>query len=319
MDDNAKVLLETLLDGRAAEQEGDPLPDDKLFELFCFEQILKQSEISQEEILAGQISGGDDGGIDGMFSFLEGALLEEDAEILDDDFDPRKVKTGADLSLLVVQVKRSDSFTENSIQRIDDTLSELLDLSKDEDHLREVLSPEVVARAEIFRRAWERLATRHPALSINVRYTTKGDTRKINSKVTQRAKRLQATIADLNPRAASTVDLVGARELVDLAAQEKSYTLQLAYQEMATADKSHLLLVRLDDYLKFISDDGSLRKHIFDWNVRDYEGGVEVNREIVESLKDARAPEFWWLNNGVTVICSQASSKERLFHSMTCK
>lgn len=309
MDDNAKVLLDTLLAGRADEQDGDPLPDDKLFELFALEQILKHAEISQEEVLAGQIGGGDDGGIDGLYSFLDGTLLEEDAAILEVDFDPRKVKTGVELSLVLVQAKRSDSFTETAIQKIDRTLSEILDLSKDEEYLREVLSPEIAERAEIFRRSWERLATRHPVISVQMRYVTKGDTRKVNEKVTKRAKRLQAAIADVNPRATATVDLIGARELVDLAAEEKTYTLQLAYSEMATADQSHLLLVRLEDYLKFISDDGALRKHIFDWNVRDYEGGVEVNKEILKSLEDPNGPEFWWLNNGVTVICSQASSQ----------
>jgi len=190
-----------------------------------------------------------------------------------------------------------------------DTLAELLDLSKEEGHLREVLSPELVERAEIFRHAWERLATRHPVISVLVRYATKGDTRKINDKVEKRAQRLQSAIAEVNPRAVSSVRFVGSRELVDLAAEEKTYTLELAYQEMATESQSHLLLVRLKDYLEFISEEGSLRKHIFDWNVRDYEGGVEVNKEIIGSLEDPQAPEFWWLNNGVTVICSQASAQ----------
>jgi len=311
MDDNAKVLLDTLVEGRAAEQEGEPLADDRLFELFCLEQILKQNELSQEEIVAGQIGGGNDGGIDGLYCFLDGSLIEEDAELLDEDFDPRKVKTGAELALFVIQVKRADSFTETSVQLIADTLSEILDLSKEDDILQEVLSTELIDRAAIFRRAWERLATRHPVISVQVRYATKGDTKKINDKVGDRAKRLQGAISDVNSRANSTVHFVGARELVDLAAQEKSYTLQLKYQEMATANQSHLLLVRLDDYMTFLADDGTLRKHIFDWNVRDYEGGVEVNKEISASLADSIAPEFWWLNNGVTIICSQASSQNK--------
>jgi hypothetical protein len=309
VDDNAKVLLDTLVAGRANEQEGDPLPDDQLFELFCFEQILKQHEASQEEIVAGQVGGGNDGGIDGLYTFFDGVLVEEDAELLEEDFDPRKVKTGATLTLIVIQVKRSDTFAETALQKLADTLTELLDLSKDDDSLREVLSPELVSRAEIFRHAWERLATRHPVISIQVRYVTKGDTQHINAKIPARAKRLQTAITNVNSRAISTVSLLGARELVDLAAAEKSYTLQLAYREMATAEHSHLLLVRLDDYLDFISEDGALLKHIFDWNVRDYEGGVEVNREILASLADSTSPEFWWLNNGVTVVCSQASSQ----------
>jgi hypothetical protein len=58
---------------------------------------------------------------------------------------------------------------------------------------------------------------------------------------------------------------------------------------------------------------GQLRKYIFDWNVRDYEGAVEVNKEIAETLAAAKAPEFWWLNNGTTVICSRASTQGKTF------
>lgn len=309
MDDNSKVLLDTLLAHRAKELDGEPLPDDQLFELFALEQVLKEGELAFEEIAAGQVGGGDDGGIDGIYTFLDGVLLEDDAEVLQDDFDPRKVKSGVELALLVVQAKREASFSEKAVQVLADTIGEVLDLSKDEDSLREVLSGELVERAQIFRGAWERLATRHPRVTVQAVYATKGDCRDVNDKVRARGNRLVAEIEEMNSKASGEVSFLGARELVDLAAQEKSYTLQLIYQEMATAERSHLVLIRLDDYLNFIAENGQLRKHIFDWNVRDYEGGVEVNREIADTLSDHDAPEFWWLNNGVTVICSNASSQ----------
>ena len=87
-----------------------------------------------------------------------------------------------------------------------------------------------------------------------------------------------------------------------------SYTLELTYRENATSGSSHVALVSMRDYLAFLTDDtGALRRHIFDWNVRDYLGEVEVNREIQSSLANQDSPDFWWLNNGVTVICSRTS------------
>ncbi len=84
--------------------------------------------------------------------------------------------------------------------------------------------------------------------------------------------------------------------------------MELTYQENATSGSSHVALVSLPDYRDFLTDEhGELRRHMFDWNVRDYQGDVEVNREIRESLEDASMPEFWWLNNGVTVVCSRAT------------
>ena len=68
------------------------------------------------------------------------------------------------------------------------------------------------------------------------------------------------------------------------------------------------------DYVTFLSDsDGNLIRHIFDWNVRDYQGNIEINKEIRSSLEDEEAPDFWWLNNGVTIICSRASIQGKTY------
>jgi len=104
------------------------------------------------------------------------------------------------------------------------------------------------------------------------------------------------------------VTFVGATELWARVSSRRSYTLNLEYQENATSGDSYVALVSLRNYLAFLTDEaGELRRYIFDWNVRDYQGSVEVNREIQRSLTDPVAPDFWWLNNGVTVICSKTS------------
>lgn len=63
----------------------------------------------------------------------------------------------------------------------------------------------------------------------------------------------------------------------------------------------------LDAYARFVSDgQGHLRRYLFDSNVRDYLGSSSVNQDIAQTLADADSPEFWWLNNGVTVLATQA-------------
>ena len=312
MKDNAVVLLDALLEERDA-LRGTALQGDEAFELFAFEQCLQDQDLSEEEIENGQVGGGDDGGIDGLYTFLNGNLVEEDAELLEDTFDPASVGREPDLLLAIVQAKRSASFAETPFDKLAAALAVLLDLSKAEEDLAELFSPALIERFEIFRKAWQKIATRHPRVRVVVYYAAKGDTGDINEKVHVKAQKLCEQIERDIPKATTSVELFGARELVDLAGQEKSYTLQLAFQENATAQESHIALVTLDDYFEFISDDGVLRKHIFDWNVRDYEGAVEVNREISASLQDADAPEFWWLNNGVTVVCSRASATGKTF------
>ncbi|GAI16788.1 unnamed protein product, partial [marine sediment metagenome] len=50
-----------------------------------------------------------------------------------------------------------------------------------------------------------------------------------------------------------------------------------------------------------------MRLNLFEANVRDYQGKVEVNKAIGNTLLSAYSEDFWWLNNGVTVVASQAS------------
>jgi hypothetical protein len=46
---------------------------------------------------------------------------------------------------------------------------------------------------------------------------------------------------------------------------------------------------------------------IFDANVRDYQGDVEVNRAIRQTLLQPEGEDFWWLNNGITILAADAS------------
>ena len=88
----------------------------------------------------------------------------------------------------------------------------------------------------------------------------------------------------------------------------------MEYQESATSGNSHIALVKLKDYFELIVDEnGRLRRHLFEWNVRDYQGNVEVNKGIRKSLTLPESPEFWWLNNGVTILCSDATSAGKAY------
>ncbi len=314
MPSNAVVLLDALLKERE-QLRGDPaLPEDEAFEIFAFEQALKDEELSAEEISDGQVGGAEDGGVDGVYCFLNGNLVAEDSEVLEETFDPTTIRREPDLFLVVIQAKRTASFAETPFEKLQATFAEMLELAKTEEQLAELFSAELISRFEIFRHAWQKLSTRHPRIKVRIFYASKGDIEQINAKVSSRADRLTEQVVAAIPKATATVTFLGARELVDLAGREKSYTLDLVYGENATAADSHVALVALEDYLAFITDEaGTLRRYIFDWNVRDYEGDVEVNREISQGLADEHSPEFWWLNNGVTIICSAASTRGRTF------
>ena len=308
MVNNELVLLDQILDQRQGERPA-AIRDDEAFELFACEQALRYRDLTSEEISDGVVGGGNDGGIDGVYVFLGDVLLSEDSDVFDEDFIPGKISPGTRLELWMVQAKREVSFTETAVEKVADSARRLLNLAESESDLRELYSLALVTRTGFFRHALRALATRHPEVVIHFVYATRGRVEEINTKVKIKGRDLEAQLANVMPGAEGTVEFLGAAELWRRANTMPSYTTELTYQENATSGSSHVALVKLRDYIKFLTDErGRLRRHIFDWNVRDYQGDVEVNKEIRDSLQDPIGPEFWWLNNGVTIVCSKASA-----------
>ena len=313
MSNNTRVLLDKFLEDQKS-QRTTPLPDDTAFELFVCEQVLKDSELSVDELSSGIVGGGNDGGIDGVYAFVNEQLIADDSEIFDSNFSASKLGSGVPLTLRLVQAKQANSFAETAIDLASSSTSRLLDLELTEEHLKTLYSSEIVERFALFRRALERLAVRHPSVRIEFSYATRGDKDTINTKVQQKATDLEAQFSKTVTGATGAVSFLGADELWTSASAAPNYTLQLTYRENATSGSSHVALVSLRDYVAFLSDeDGNLIRHIFDWNVRDYQGDIEVNKEIKASLEDKEAPDFWWLNNGVTIICSTASIQGKTY------
>lgn len=310
---NARLLLDSLIADRWGNVSETP-PAYLAFELFACEQVLKRFNLSLDEITDGVVGGEGDGGIDGVFTFVGEQLVAEDADFFDDTSAVNGFSRNVPIALHLIQAKRADSFGERVFDLASSSLERLLDLEEPEEDLEELYSTDLVRRFSIFRKALHALAVRHPVVSVNFTYATKGDTASINSRVQKKAGDLEQQLTTVSTGAISTVQFMGAAELWTTADTNPNYTLQLNYQENATSDTSHIALVSLRDYMNFISDDqGELRHHIFDWNVRDYQGGVEVNREIQQSLLDAESPDSWWLNNGVTIIGSKISIQGKTF------
>ena len=63
--------------------------------------------------------------------------------------------------------------------------------------------------------------------------------------------------------------------------------------------------------IAFLSDGkGNLIRGLFDANVRDFLGKTEVNDAIWATLENLAVEEdFWWLNNGITIVASTADQK----------
>lgn len=311
---NAHALLMRIFESWKSDNFPTYLEGDA-FEIFASELALRPFGLTLDEIQMGIVGGGQDGGIDAVYTFFDDNLLAEDSEVVSTESKPSEFAQGRLLELWVIQTKKSASFEEIALDKLDGTIRRVLDMTQDMNALAALYSPELLARMRIFRSAWEKLLTRRTRIRVHVIYATAGDTRNTNAQIEAKRIALQATMMTAVPGADQIeVTLFGDAELLVLYNERPSYSLAMTYQESLTSQNSHIALVKLSDYLSLIVDEnGRMRRHLFEWNVRDFEGRVSVNKEIGQSLQSDAGPEFWWLNNGVTMICSTATTNNKTY------
>ena len=299
-----------------------PLDRSKVFDMLAAESALKHLDLTPEEIEGGLTDGGGDGGIDAAYVFLNQELVTDQHEVLKGGFVAGASYRGASLSLWLVQAKEEKTFKSGTLITVTDGLKDLLDLQKDRSTLKaEGYSDLILDRIFEYRDALVALRRMHPATSVNFVYVTIGDKKTVASTVNVKSRALEKLLRDDLGVGVPTVGLLGAEEIWDALKETPNYGSELRVlesfaHETASGDRSYVCLVTLKDYLAFISDekDGSYRDYLFEGNVRHHEGSkASVNKEISDGLADDEAPEFWWLNNGVTVICSAASSQGKTF------
>jgi hypothetical protein len=290
-------------------------PEGAAFEIFASELVLRPYGLVLDDIEAGIVGGGQDGAIDSVYVFFDDTLLDEDSEVIDPTSRPIDFGQDRPLELWIIQAKRTPAFAESTLDQLENSVRRLLDLSQPLDSLKVLYNEFLLARIEIFRATWDKLITRRPRISVNVIYTTPGDRRDVTPQVEAKIIALRQVVASAVPDSSNiAVELMGDKELLSRYNERPSYTVRMEYQESATSGRSHIALVKLKDYYNLIVDEnGRLRRHLFEWNVRDYQGNVAVNQGIRKSLTVAESPEFWWLNNGVTILCSDATSAGKAY------
>ena len=293
---NELVLLEHRLSKNKRETHPDA-SDDEYFLISSIDTVMRERSLSANDIDEGITEGADDGGMDAVFTFEDRVLSVE----TEDD----EQQGASSIELEIVQAKNEKGFSEVALQKLIDHLPLLLQLEPCPELATEFNS-RVLERFEIFRQAVLRASQDFPTISVRIHYVTKAIER-ANEKVNHKSTRLAKRINECFPEAEVRIDMVGASRLRALAHERTPSTLELRYSEGPISPErgGSVCLVGLRDYYDFIrEDDGRLRGELFQDNVRDYEGANIVNRAIADTLRagDSDPTDFWWLNNGVTII-----------------
>ncbi|MFM0288909.1 AIPR family protein [Paraburkholderia megapolitana] len=297
---NDSLLIDGIIDDRVSQK----LPSEKrdeVFEYFCIEEILKDWDLSRDELESGWIDGRGDGGIDAFYIFVNGHPLLDVEQFV-------WPKTGAELVVNLITCKHHDAFKQITIDALAATLPEFFDFSIESSNLSGAYSADLIAQREKLFYAYRRLAPRLSKIKIEVTYASRGDSGDIGIEVRARSGQIKKIITDSFAKCEVSFNFIGATELIDLNRKKPNYSLQLPYVEVFSKGETYVLLANLSTYFRFISDDeGKLRRYLFDSNVRDFMGLNRVNEDIRNTLKNAVSPDFWWLNNGVTILATAAS------------
>jgi hypothetical protein len=291
------ILLTTMLEKFKSSQP-DGLNDDDVFEIYCADNILINYDLDAAEIESGLVDGPKDAGIDAAYVFINKNLIRE-------DFNFSTVKQPVEIELCIIQVKNQEGFKESPVDKLSASLPLLLDHSQTQASLEALFKPPVVRIFKSFFSAMTNLAAEFPKVSIRIYYCCKGS--EPNGVIKAKEASLIATLKTKF----TNVDFInfGAQELYERSGNQKRIVKDLAtVGTPLSATNSYVALSKLSDYIDMISDEyENLITPMFEANVRAYQGEVEVNKEIQTSLSvPTSGVDFWWLNNGVTIVADQA-------------
>lgn len=296
---NDKILIDGIIDDRI-EQKLPSEKRDEVFEYFAFEQILKDYDLSFDEIQQGSVDGRNDGGIDGFFIIINGHILTDPENF-------KWPKSGSLLEVWIVTCKHHDTFKQAPLDNLAASAVELFDFTIESSDLKGDYSDNVLKYRENLKLAYRKVSPRLSQFSINFLYASRGNTSELGASIVSRAEQIISIAKDAFGNCISQFTFLGSSELIELNRKTPNFSLELPFIEDLSSGETYILLVNIKDYVTFIQDEGKLRRYLFDSNVRDFMGLNRVNEDIRETLSNIDSADFWWLNNGVTILATGAS------------
>ena len=299
MSGKSEVLAANVRENHQRDYPTISLPD--YFEIFVSSQICKHRQLSEDEIERAIVDGADDGGIDSIFIFVNGRIIEEDYDL------GSLPKDNIKIELIFIQSKWKDSLEESVILHQSQCFDRLLGESADK-----YISNYNSAVFSAFKRIRNLLSILNkylPEIHVKVYYAIRGE-KVPNNKISDNSKSVVDVIQSRISLAEVDFIFLNADSLIDLIRERPRDTIELVASQppMTSSDGSgYICFVKIGDFYNFISKDGALRADIFEANVRDYQGNNEVNSEIRNTLIESGGVDFWWFNNGITIIAENAA------------
>lgn len=275
------------------------------FEYLVASKLMSAYDLDNDEITAGLTGGSQDGGCDAIYIFCNDLLLNEDSDL------GKSIQRNAKVEIFIIQTKLEKSFKEDAFLRWKDLCNDLLVFGNDLTSFTSKYTVSILSFFKIIRAIIKvcaqkgATATAHFVYVANAPGASDGVRRQASDLKTDAEKVVGSSYFNAD------VLLVGAQELLQRwnPPSEASLMLRFASSYSIVPQRSDCIgLVTLSDYYTFLTnEEGKLRAYLFEANIRDYEGSVAVNKAIRATLENPGHEDFWWLNNGVTILAAEVT------------
>jgi len=310
MSKNEEVALDANFTGWREKRFPAPPKDINVFEYYCIEQFLRPYDLSDSQHKTGLVGGTKDGGVDALYMLVNGELIDAESEL-----DP---KTSNTVKLLIMQVKEGEGFSPVAVDKLYWFADDLLDLTRKKAEYHSTYRPELITAMRLFKDKYGIIVGENPSLSVEFYYITKRDVEP-NDDCKTSADKVKALVKKHFNQSQCDFTFVNAAALWAQvqARPPKKKSLNWAAQSLSTPE-GQIGLVRLADYYAFLTEkNGQLAERFFDSNVRGYWKSTPVNKRIAATLRAPSTPEFWLLNNGVTILTEKIETGEHLAVEVT--
>ncbi len=300
---NNRIILDGCLAQFKAINEIDLL-ESEIFELFSLTQTTKVYGLSYENILNSIVDGANDGGIDSIIVLIDDDVIESIDELSEYSFSNK-----TNCRFIISQCKKENSFKEAALDKLITTLPELFDLEKNETTLLKRFNADLVALALLINEVWQKTAINGGKINIDFIYACNANEIEVNGAFNSKVNQLIETAKKIFSNENISYSNYSCSELLKLyqAHKKNRLTLEFKEQPLSTSYKEfgigYVGMVKLADYKLFLTSESSqIRDNLFESNIRHFQGEVDVNKKIKSTIETAQEKDFWWLNNGITII-----------------
>lgn len=303
---NNKIILEGCIKVFKETNELD-LAQSEIFELFALSQIHKDRNITFENIENSIVDGGNDGGIDSLMVFIDEEYVENIDDLENFNF-TNKTKS----KFIISQCKKENSFKEGPLDKLITTIPILFDLEKTPTALLSRFNADLVNQTLLLTEVWQKTAIGGGSISVNYIYTANASEIEINDVFKQKVQQLK----EITEKSLSTKEIsftnYSSKELLELYQKQKSNRLSIEFKDRPLSTDyddygiGYIGTVKLAKYKEFLtSESNEIRDDLFESNIRHFQGLVDVNKKIKSTVENQTNEDFWWLNNGITIIAEE--------------